>query len=109
MALEDAVEAGSVRAIGMCDITEQLFDEMLSMKIGPTVVQNWFDPFHQDKNFRRRLRRHNEQHPDRRVLYQGYSTLGTQWKMQGYKENPVLGQRRESERGAPGVRPSGPG
>lgn len=89
-ALEEAVDNDLVRSIGMCDVTEQLFDEMLSMRIGPTVIQNWFDPFHQDKSFRQRVKEHNEQHPDRKVLYQGYSTLGTQWKMQGYDENPVL-------------------
>ena len=90
-ALEEAVDAGSVRAIGMCDVTPPLFDEMLSRRIGPTVIQNWFDPFHQDKELRQRIREHNQQHPERRVLYQGYSTLGTQWKHhKGHEENPVL-------------------
>jgi len=90
LALEEAYDEGLVRSIGMCDITHQLFDEMLGMRVGPTTIQNWFDPFHQDTSFRIRVEQHNEQYPESKVLYQGYSTLGTQWETQGYDENPVL-------------------
>ncbi|KAL7549939.1 hypothetical protein ACHAWF_013194 [Thalassiosira exigua] len=90
-ALEEAVDSGVVRAIGICDVDNGLLDELLRKRIAPMVIQNWFDPFHQDKTFRRRIERHNEQHPERRILYQGYSSLGTQWfHHKGYDENPVL-------------------
>ena len=90
VALEEAVDAGIVRSIGICDVDNRLLDELLQKRIGPTTIQNWFDPFHQDKAFRQRIRQHNEQYPKRKILYQGYSTLGTQWLYKGYKENPVL-------------------
>lgn len=91
VALEEAVDAGTVSSIGICDVDTQLLDELFLMRIGPTVIQNWFDPFHQDKDFRHRIERYNQQHPERKILYQGYSSLGTQWfHHQGYTENPVL-------------------
>jgi diketogulonate reductase-like aldo/keto reductase len=90
-ALEEAMDSGIVRAIGMCDVDENLLDELLGKRIWPHVVQNWFDPYHQDKSFRRRIDGHNAEHPDRMILYQGYSTLGTQWHHhRKYPDNPVL-------------------
>jgi len=91
VALEEAVDAGIIRSIGICDVDNSLLDELLGKRIGPMVIQNWFDPFHQDVDFRRRIERHNQQHPDSKILYQGYSSLGTQWfHFKGYEENPVL-------------------
>jgi diketogulonate reductase-like aldo/keto reductase len=91
VALMEAYDTGTVRSIGMCDIDEHLLDEMLAKRIGPHIIQNWFDPYHQDKVFRQRIQRHNIEHPQRRILYQGYSSLGTQWfHHKGYTENPVL-------------------
>mmetsp|Transcript_11639 Transcript_11639/g.25513 ORF Transcript_11639/g.25513 Transcript_11639/m.25513 type:complete len:452 (+) Transcript_11639:723-2078(+) len=91
VALEEAVDAGTVRSIGICDVDNQLLDELLQKRIGPMVIQNWFDPFHQDTHFRRRIERHNQLHPESKILYQGYSSLGTQWfHHKGYTENPVL-------------------
>lgn len=89
--LMEAYDSGTVRSIGMCDIDENLLEEMLAKRIGPHVIQNWFDPYHQDKAFRQRIQRHNIEHPERRILYQGYSSMGTQWfHHKGYTENPVL-------------------
>ncbi|EED95298.1 hypothetical protein THAPSDRAFT_261394, partial [Thalassiosira pseudonana CCMP1335] len=76
VALEEAVHDGTVRSIGICDVDNSLLDQLLTKRIGPTIIQNWFDPFHQDKELR--------------LLYQAYSTLGTQWMMRGYTNNPVL-------------------
>ena len=91
VALEEAVDSGIVRSIGICDVDNRLLDELLQKRIGPTTIQNWFDPFHQDKALRRRIEIHNQQHPEKRILYQGYSSLGTQWfHHKGYTENPVL-------------------
>jgi diketogulonate reductase-like aldo/keto reductase len=90
-ALEEAVDAGIVRSVGICDVDGRLLDELLEKRIGPHVIQNWFDPFHQDKVLRRRIERHNAEHPDGRILYQGYSSLGTQWHHhRKYPYNPVL-------------------
>jgi diketogulonate reductase-like aldo/keto reductase len=90
-ALEEAVDSGIVRSVGMCDVDGRLLDELLNKRIGPHVIQNWFDPFHQDGAVRRRIERHNADHPDRRILYQGYSSLGTQWHHhRKYPDNPVL-------------------
>ena len=61
-ALEEAMDSGIVRAIGMCDVDENLLDELLGKRIWPHVVQNWFDPYHQDKSFRRRIDGHNAEH-----------------------------------------------
>jgi hypothetical protein len=56
------------------------------------VIQNWFDPYHQDKAFRQTIDQYNRQNPpNKRIVYQGYSTLGTQWfHHKGYTQNPVL-------------------
>lgn len=89
--LQDAMDSGTVRSIGMCDVEDGLLVELQTKRIGPMIIQNWFDPFHQDKVFRHVLEHHNEiSPPNKRILYQGYSTLGTQWSHQGYTQNPVL-------------------
>jgi 2,5-diketo-D-gluconate reductase A len=91
--LQDAMDAGTVRAIGMCDVDDRLLGELLTKRIGPMVIQNWFDPYHQDRAFRHVLEEYNQQNPpSKRILYQGYSTLGTQWFHinKGYTQNPVL-------------------
>ena len=90
-ALEEAVESGVVRSIGICDVDNQIMNELLKKRIAPTIIQNWFDPFHQDARMRHRIHQHNQQNPDRKILYQGYSSLGTQWyHHKGYEQNPVL-------------------
>ena len=90
-ALEEAVDRGLVRSIGICDVDGQILDDLLKKRIKPTIIQNWFDPFHQDRRLRERLLRHNEENPDNRILYQAYSTLGTQWHHhKGLTENPVI-------------------
>ena len=90
VALEEAMYSGIVRSIGICDVDYNILDELLQQRIWPTTIQNWYDPFHQDKGLRQRIKEHNEQHPQHKILYQGYSTLGNQWNMKGFNENPVL-------------------
>ena len=81
----------TVENLQICDVDEQILDDLLKKRIKPTIIQNWFDPFHQDRRLRERLRRHNEEDPDNRILYQAYSTLGTQWyHHRGLTENPVI-------------------
>lgn len=97
-ALEEAVDSGLIRSIGICDVDNRLLDELLLKRIRPMVIQNWFDPFHQDKAVRRRIESINREQDklgkkDTKILYQGYSTLGTQWKYQGYPDNPVMSSK----------------
>lgn len=97
-ALEEAVDSGLVRTIGICDVDSRLLEKLLSKRIAPMVIQNWFDPFHQDKAVRRRIERINREQDElgkdnKKILYQGYSTLGNQWKYQGYQDNPVMTSR----------------
>ncbi|KAL9191384.1 hypothetical protein ACHAXT_001090 [Thalassiosira profunda] len=93
-ALEEAVDEGVVRSIGICDVDSSLFKELTRKRIPPTIVQNWFDPFHQDTRIRSTIARYNEEHPGKPILYQGYSTLGSQWHhFKGYKENPVMNDK----------------
>lgn len=94
-ALQEAVDSGLVRSIGICDVDNRLLDKLLTKRITPMIIQNWFDPFHQDKAVRQRIEsinREQDKHgtTNMKILYQGYSTLGSQWKNQGYADNPVM-------------------
>lgn len=83
-ALEELVDAGVVTAIGICDVDDRLLDELLQQRIKPHIIQNWMDPLHQNARIRRRCQ-------DAGILYQAYSSLGTQWvHFRGYSVNPVL-------------------
>mmetsp|Transcript_121863 Transcript_121863/g.235053 ORF Transcript_121863/g.235053 Transcript_121863/m.235053 type:complete len:415 (+) Transcript_121863:37-1281(+) len=82
-ALEEAYDAGQVRAIGICDVSNGIMDELLRQRHKPHIIQNWMDPLHQDKSMRARCQKEG-------IQYQAYSTLGTQWLMQGHRQNPVL-------------------
>jgi len=84
-ALEEFYEAGIItKSIGICDVSSvTLLEELLSQKIKPHIIQNWMDPFHQDKRMRKFIQ-------DNGILYQAYSSLGTQWHHQkGHSKNPV--------------------
>ena len=75
--------SGKARHIGICDADDAILDEMAQAGQKPHVIQNWMDPLHQDRAIRARCKRDG-------IQYQAYSTLGTQWEMQGFKRNPVL-------------------
>jgi 2,5-diketo-D-gluconate reductase A len=90
-----AYDAGIVRSIGICDVDNHLFDRLLTKRIKPTIIRNWFDPFNQDTQLRKKIAAINKQQEEtglleNKILNQGYSTLSTQWKMRGYVTNPVL-------------------
>jgi diketogulonate reductase-like aldo/keto reductase len=94
-ALEEAYDDGLIRSIGICDVDSRLLDQLLAKRIKPTIIQNWFDPFNQDKQLRERIASINKQQDEKgtvegKILYQGYSTMGTQWKMRGYDTSPVF-------------------
>merc|ERR1712224_202733 len=83
-ALEEFYKAGLVRAIGICDVDDKLLDELLKKEIKPHIIQNWMDPFRQDKRMRERCKHEG-------IQYQAYSTLGAQWlHFKGWSESPVL-------------------
>lgn len=81
-AMEDAYRRNQVRAIGISNFDLQELTELLNFaEIRPHVVQNWMDPFHQDRKVREACRMAG-------VVYMSYSTLGTQWAMRS-AHNPV--------------------
>lgn len=85
--LEDLYDEGVVRAIGMSDMTEAMLEELIATaRIAPMVLQNWMDPFHQDRGTRAFCRAHG-------IVYQAFSLLGTQWphllKSPAGSPNPV--------------------
>jgi diketogulonate reductase-like aldo/keto reductase len=85
-ALEEAYDAGIVRSIGIYDGDNHLLDRLLTKRIKPTIIQNWFDPFNQDTQLRKRIAARNRS--AEKKLYQRYSTLGTQWKMKDMLPTP---------------------
>ncbi|CAM9556010.1 unnamed protein product [Ectocarpus sp. 12 AP-2014] len=71
--LEDLYSKGAVRAIGVSNFSESLLRELLGMAtVTPAAVQNWMDPFHQDRAVRALCAEHG-------IAYIAYSTLGGQW------------------------------
>eukprot|EP00927_Polykrikos_kofoidii_P078463 TRINITY_DN75283_c0_g1_i1.p1 TRINITY_DN75283_c0_g1~~TRINITY_DN75283_c0_g1_i1.p1 ORF type:complete len:448 (-),score=66.03 TRINITY_DN75283_c0_g1_i1:23-1174(-) len=83
-ALEELYDKKLVRAIGICDVDQAIFAELMHQRIKPHVIQNWVDPFHQDRDMRRLCK-------DNGVVFQGYSTMGPQWvHFKGFSTNPVL-------------------
>lgn len=83
-ALEKLYREGVVKAIGVSNFdTNDLKTLLREASIVPHVLQNYFDPLHQDREVREMCKKNN-------IVYQGYSTLGTQWMMKGSQVNPVL-------------------
>ncbi|CAM9785058.1 unnamed protein product [Pylaiella littoralis] len=71
--LEKLYNKGAVRAIGVSNFSEDLLQELLQMAtVMPAAVQNWMDPFHQDRAVRALCSKHG-------IAYVAYSTLGGQW------------------------------
>ena len=83
-ALESLYERGEVRAIGVSNFGADELKELIGLaRVKPHIVQSWMDPLHQERPVREVCRQHG-------ILFQAYSTLGTQWAGQGVKFNPVL-------------------
>jgi diketogulonate reductase-like aldo/keto reductase len=85
--LEEMKMDGSIlRNIGVSNFGASQLQELLVLtNTKVTAVQNWCDPYHQDREVRALAAEHG-------VLYMAYSSLGTQW--QGKRDlqhrNPVL-------------------
>ena len=87
-ALEKLYELGKVRAIGVSNFNVRQLEALsATSKVPVQVVQNYMDPFRQDREVRAWCEA-------RGVLYTSYSTLGSQWqhRSEGGRrgENPVL-------------------
>jgi len=82
-AMEAAYDEGKVKAIGVSNVGPREVDELVKFaRIKPHIIQAWMDPFHSSSELRETCERHN-------IRFMAYSTLGTQWSMQG-RANPVL-------------------
>jgi diketogulonate reductase-like aldo/keto reductase len=70
-AMEHLYHEGKIRGLGVSNFDVVDLKELLNItKVNVSVVQNWFDPFHQDENVRMFCAKHH-------IHYMGYSTLGT--------------------------------
>lgn len=79
--LEAAKQDGQMLGIGVSNFDATQLQELLQLSnTKVTAVQNWCDPFHQDRDTRRLAAEHG-------VQYIAYSSFGTQW---GRRRNPVL-------------------
>ena len=82
------------KAIGVSNVGPREVDELMQFaRIKPHVVQAWMDPFHSSAKLRETCEKHN-------IRFMAYSTLGTQWSMQG-RANPVLSSSKLREFGDP--------
>ena len=75
-----------MRAIGVSNFEPQELQELISSsRVQPTVVQNWMDPMHQDRQVRKICEENN-------IAYVSYSLFGTQWEYTSAdRKNIVLG------------------
>jgi diketogulonate reductase-like aldo/keto reductase len=65
---------GDVFAIGVSNFDVNLLQQLLQMtNTKVSVIQNWMDPFHQDKEVRKLCEENN-------IIYMAYSSQGTQWE-----------------------------
>jgi diketogulonate reductase-like aldo/keto reductase len=74
--------------IGSAGVSNFDISELELLNPPPHVVQNWFDPFHQDRDVVKWC-------AERGIAYVSYSILGGQWEHQdlgggGRKTNPVF-------------------
>lgn len=81
--LEDAVRAGTVRAIGLCNFSLDELDEAMALAqhIAPSVIQDHVSPLASDRERQAWARAHG-------VTLMAYSLLGTQFDASA--GNPVL-------------------
>ena len=89
-AMEKLQREGVIRSLGVSNFDVNLLRELLKLTEVPvSIVQNWFDPFYQDRVVRQLC-------SDNRIAYMGYSTLGTAWKESGVIDfNPVLEDKQQ--------------
>ncbi len=82
--LERTMSAGHVLSIGVSNFGVSELKELLRIsntKI--SVIQNWMDPFRQDREVRQLAEEHG-------IIYMAYSSFGTQWEGKFHGANPVF-------------------
>ena len=68
--MEEMHRQGKLRSLGVSNFGIEDLQELIKLATVPvSAVQNFFDPFHQDKQVRAFCQEHN-------IRYIGYSTLG---------------------------------
>mmetsp|Transcript_8655 Transcript_8655/g.24710 ORF Transcript_8655/g.24710 Transcript_8655/m.24710 type:complete len:328 (-) Transcript_8655:945-1928(-) len=81
--MEAFVQQGKLRAIGLSNFDQAELQQAIAFATHkPDVVQNWMDPFHQDKAVRALCAAEG-------IVYTSYSTLGGQWEHRGERRNLV--------------------
>ena len=89
--LEKIMADGHVSAIGVSNFDPNLLRELLRMSNAKVaVIQNWMDPFHQDRETRELCKENN-------IIYMSYSSFGTQWENKFNGENPVFSDETLTE------------
>lgn len=69
-AMEDMQRKGKIRSLGVSNFYTEDLQELQNISTLPvSAVQNWFDPFHQDRKTREYCRNNT-------IRYIGFSTLG---------------------------------
>lgn len=68
--MEEMQKKGKLRSLGVSNFDVESLEELVQLATVPvSAVQNWFDPFHQDRVVRKFCEKHG-------IRYIGYSTLG---------------------------------
>ena len=68
--MEEMQKKGKIRSLGVSNFFLEDMEELVKLATVPvSALQNWFDPFHQDRRLRAFCFEHN-------IRYIGYSTLG---------------------------------
>lgn len=68
--MEEMQKKGKIRSLGVSNFDQKDLEELVQLATVPvSAVQNWFDPFHQDREVRKFCQEHN-------IRYIGFSTLG---------------------------------
>lgn len=81
--LEALKREGKIAHIGVSNFDSQLLRELLDISnTKVSVIQNWMDPFNQDRDVRELARRFG-------IHYMSYSSFGTQWEWKLHR-NPVF-------------------
>jgi len=82
--LEDYYKRGVIKSIGVSNFRLGDLKELVEFaEVEPHFIQIWQDPFHQDRQIVQYCKEND-------ILYQAYSSLGTQWhNING--NNPVFG------------------
>ena len=82
--LERSMSDGHVLSIGVSNFGVSELKELLRISnTKVSVIQNWMDPFHQDREVRQIAEEHG-------IVYMAYSSFGTQWEGKFHGANPVF-------------------